>query len=151
MQVTRGIRTAAAVGALMTATSVAGVGLAGSASAAPLASAKGTYTVSYNFDGYGGGTASPTLAKHGKFTAGDGDFGTYTYKKKKLTFVFTSNDCGTTYTGTGTPKAGFSGTILVKNSEGDCLPQGTTGEWSTGAKGQTAQAKPGHVSASGLR
>jgi hypothetical protein len=128
---------------------VTSVGLAGvGTSVAGAAWAHGTYAVSYSWNGYGGGAFDLTLNNEHRFTTNfPTEHGTYTYKKGKLTFEYTYLPCGALYTGTGTPFTGFSGTSLVTANEVGCLPQGTTGTWSTGVKG--AAVRSSAVSGSG--
>jgi hypothetical protein len=138
----RGTITALMLG--VTSAGLAGVGT----SVAGAAWAHGTYVVSFSWTGYGGGEFDLKLNNEHRFTTNFAtEHGTYTYKKGKLTFKFTYLPCGAVYTGTGTPYTGFSGTSLITANEVGCLPQGTTGTWSTGAKG--AAALGATVSASG--
>lgn len=120
---------------------VTSIGLAGvGTSVAGAAWAHGTYVVSFQWTGFYSGQFDLTLNNEHRFTTngtavGLPEHGTYTYNKGKLTFAYTYYPCGAVYTGTGTPATGFSGTSLVTGNNPLCLPQGTTGTWSTGAKG----------------
>jgi len=132
--------------------SVVGIGV-GTAASATSGSVKGAYTVTYNWTGFSGGTDTLTLAKRHKFTDTEGGSGTYKYRHHTLTLTY-ANICGTVYTGTGTPSTGFSGTSIINNNAPECLPQGTTGTWSTGPKGAAAVGRPAvhsTASASGVR
>ncbi|HMD46923.1 MAG TPA: hypothetical protein VKG43_12225 [Acidimicrobiales bacterium] len=117
---------------------VVGASTAGLVVASPAgASVRGTYTLTYDW-GFGPATAHFTLAKHHQFTTDDGNSGTYAYSHHALTLTYATG-CLPVYTGTGSPRTGFSGTMACTDGSGG------SGTWSTGPVG-TATVSPATAS-----